>query len=192
MLRELDLREIVTMQQRLHTVFVRPPPIGLVPQEFVTGIECHCGTIDVAQVKMRFNDQQLSRQAGDSRKRFDRIITMVEDAEVQYDVEFTDRVCRELRYIDFTRFHLKAKHGARQIEGLGHAIPGTGPCKRVGCQQTSGATSLGFEAEKSIPRANIKHSASAQIDSAEDGVRFSRAYGERFSPRRHHPIAKID
>jgi hypothetical protein len=192
MLRELDLREIVTMQQRLHAAFVRPPPIGLVPQELVTGIERHRGTIDVAQVKMRFNDQQLSRQAGDARKRFDRILTMIKDAKVQYDIELTDGVCRELRYIDFTRFRVKAKHGARQIEGLAHAIPGPGPCNRVGCQHTSSATSLGFEAEKSIPRANIKHSASAQIDTPEDGVRFSRARGERLSSGRHHAIAKVD
>ena len=109
MRRHLDLREPMAEQQRDHALLVRRPPIGAIIGQFLSWIKNHRWNLQVSKVQVRFDDQQLFGERRDFRECLDRVIAMIENPQIQHDIECADPFRREIRYVDFSRFNVRAK-----------------------------------------------------------------------------------
>ena len=117
---------------------------------------------------MGLDDQNVLCEAGDSGQRFNGIIAMVKDAQIENDIEFTNGLHRKVRYIDLARFYNGSKCGARNVKCLAAANLRMRPTVGIGCEHAPRAATFRFEAEKSIPSTDIEHGASAQVDAIEN------------------------
>src|SRR5579883_2068912 len=96
---------------------------------------------------MGFHNQQLFCHAGSARERFDRIITVIENAKEQDDVESAGRLRLDVGNINFLGLDVGAESFPGQVERL---------------------ATLGLEAVKSIPGADIEDAATRQVDAIEE------------------------